>query len=111
MITKKNYSAMVSVKTSWTEYIEDCRANGDEPLMYSQFCYHIQQDEQKHRATMHIKRKPAEQIENWAGDPAMIIEIQEIINISCWCDDIQSVYLLKLLDMKQRSWIKAHIYV
>ena len=53
----------VSKKLLWTEYIEDCRANGDEPLMYSQFCYHIQQDEQKHRATMHIKRKPAEQIE------------------------------------------------
>ena len=34
----------VSKKLLWTEYMEDCRANGDEPLMYSQFCYHIQQD-------------------------------------------------------------------
>ena len=40
----------VSKKLLWTEYMEDCRANGDEPLMYSQFCYHIQQDEQKRRA-------------------------------------------------------------
>ena len=53
----------VSKKLLWTEYMEDCRANGDEPLMYSQFCYHIQQDEQKHRATMHINRKPGEQVE------------------------------------------------
>ena len=52
----------VTKKLLWTEYIEDCRANGEEPLMYSQFCYHIQQDEQKHRATMHINRKPGEQI-------------------------------------------------
>ena len=37
----------VSKKLLWTEYMEDCRANGDEPLMYSQFCYHIQQDEQE----------------------------------------------------------------
>lgn len=37
----------VSKKLLWTEYMEECRANGDEPLMYSQFCYHIQQDEQK----------------------------------------------------------------
>lgn len=37
----------VSKKLLWTAYMEDCRANGDEPLMYSQFCYHIQQDEQK----------------------------------------------------------------
>lgn len=40
----------VSKKLLWTEYMEDCRANGEEPLMYSQFCWHIQQDEQKHRA-------------------------------------------------------------
>lgn len=39
------------------------------------FCYHIQQDEQKHRATMHINRKPGEQVEvDWAGDPATIID-------------------------------------
>lgn len=65
----------VSKKLLWTEYMEDCRANGDEPLMYSQFCYHIQQDEQKHRATMHINRKPGEQVEvDWAGDPATITD-------------------------------------
>ena len=65
----------VSKKLLWTEYMEDCRANGDDPLMYSQFCYHIQQDEQKRRATMHINRKPGEQVEvDWAGDPATIID-------------------------------------
>ena len=53
----------VSKKLLWTEYMEDCRANGDEPLMYSQFRYHIQQDEQKRRATMHINRKLGEQVE------------------------------------------------
>lgn len=53
----------VSKKLLWTEYMEDCRANGDKPLMYSQFCYHIQQDEQKRRATMHINRKLGEQVE------------------------------------------------
>ena len=62
----------VSKKLLWTEYMEDCRANGEESLMYSQFCYHIQQDEQKRRATMHISRKPGEQVEvDWAGDPAV----------------------------------------
>jgi hypothetical protein len=57
-----------SRKLLWTEYIEDCRQAGDEPLMYSQFCYYIQQDENKRRAIMHINRKPAEQVEvDWAG--------------------------------------------
>ena len=35
--------------------------SSEEPLMYSQFCYYIQRDEEKRRATMHIPRKPGEQ--------------------------------------------------
>ena len=86
----------VSKKLLWTEYMEDCRANGDESLMYSQFCYHIQQDEQKRRATMHINRKPGEQVEvDWAGAPATIIdpdtgEIIKGLHI-CRCNDLQPV--------------------
>ena len=65
----------VSKKLLWSEYCEECRLSGEEPLMYSQFCYYIQQDEQKRRATMHISRKPGEQVEvDWAGDPARIID-------------------------------------
>ena len=40
----------VNKKLLWTEYMEECRLSGEEPLMYSQFCYHIQQDEQKRHA-------------------------------------------------------------
>ena len=48
--------------------------SNEEPLMYSQFCYYIQKDEEKRRATMHIPRKPGEQIEDaWTGEPATII--------------------------------------
>lgn len=81
-IRKELFRNGVSKKLLWTEYMEDCRLNGQEPLMYSQFCYYIQQDEQKRRATMHINRKPGEQVEvDWAGDPAHIIDpdIGEII--------------------------------
>lgn len=53
----------VSKKLLWIEYMEDCRVNDDEPLMYSQFCHHIQQDEQKRHATVHINRKPSDQVE------------------------------------------------
>ena len=101
----------VSKKLLWTEYMEECRANGDEPLMYSQFYYHIQQDEQKHRATMHINRKPGEQVEvDWAGDPAMIIDPDtgEIIKAYIFVGVMtysQYAYVEAFLDMKQRSWI------
>ena len=42
----------VNKKLLWTEYLEECSQNGDDALMYSQFCYYIQQNEQKRRATM-----------------------------------------------------------
>ena len=57
------------------DYIRKELLSSEEPLMYSQFCYYIQKDEEKRRATMHIPRKPGEQIEvDWAGDPAHIID-------------------------------------
>ena len=66
---------MPDFEHSRKEHLEECHLSKEEPLMYSQFCYYIQQDEQKRRATMHINRKPAEQVEvDWAGDPAHIID-------------------------------------
>ena len=73
----------VTKKLLWTEYLEECRLSGEQPLMYSQFCYYIQQDEEKHRATMHIARRPGEQVEvDWAGDPAKVMDPNtgEVIN-------------------------------
>lgn len=65
----------VTKKLLWTEYLEECRQAGEEPLMYSQFCYYILEDEKKRKATMHLNRKPGEQVEvDWAGDPAHIID-------------------------------------
>ena len=107
----------VSKKLLWTEYMEDCRANGDEPLMYSQFCYHIQQDEQKRRATMHINRKPGEQVEvDWAGDPATIIDPDtgEILRAYIFVGVMtysQYAYVEAFLDMKQKLWITAHVHM
>ncbi len=44
-------------------------------MIYSQFCFYIQQDEQKRRATEHIPCKPREQIEvDWFGNPAYVTD-------------------------------------
>ena len=107
----------VSKKLLWTEYMEECRANGDEPLMYSQFCYHIQQDEQKRRATMHISRKLGEQVEvDWAGYPATIIDPDtgEILKAYIFVGVMtysKYAYVEVFLDMKQKSWITAHVHM
>ena len=103
----------MSKKLLWTEYIEECRLNGDEPLMYSQFCYYIQKDEQKRRATMHINRKPGEQIEvDWAGDPAWIIDPDtgEMTKAYIFVDVMtynQYAYVEAFINEKQQAWITA----
>ena len=107
----------VNKKLLWTEYLEECHLSGDEPLMYSQFCYYIQQDEQKRRATMHINRKPAEQVEvDWAGDPAHIIDPDtgEILDAHIFVGVMtysQYPYVEAFMDEKQPSWITAHVHM
>lgn len=107
----------VSKKLLWTEYLEECRQSGDEPLMYSQFCYYIQKDEEKRRATMHIPRKPAEQIEvDWAGDPAYLTnpETGELVSVSVFVGVMsysQYAYAEAFPDEKQQSWISAHVHM
>ena len=89
--------------------------NGEEPLMYSQFCYYIQKDEEKRRATMHIPRKPGEQIEvDWAGDPAQLIDPDTGEITEAWIfvgvlTYSQYAFVKAYLDQKTDNWIKAHI--
>lgn len=107
----------VNKKLLWTEYMEECRQSGDEPLMYSQFCHYIQQDEQKRRATMHLDRKPGEQIEvDWAGDAAQIIDPDtgEIVPAYLFVGVMtysQYPYVEAFVNEKQRAWITAHVHM
>lgn len=107
----------VNRKQLWTEYMEECRFAREEPLMYSQFCYHIQQEEQKHRAAMHIGRKPGEQIEvDWAGDPAHITDPDtgEIIDTHVFIGVLtysQYVYVEAFINEKQQAWVTAHVHM
>jgi transposase len=105
----------VTKKLLWMEYMELCSQASRKPLMYSQFCYHIQQDEEKRRATMHINRKPGEQIEvDWAGDPAHLIDPDTgaLINAYVFVGVMsysQYSYAEAFINQKQTAWITAHI--
>ena len=107
----------VNRKLLWTEYLEECRQCREQPLMYSQFCYYIQQDEQKRRATAHIPRRPGEQIEvDWAGDPAYVTdpETGEAIEAKIFVGVLtysQYAYVEAFPDEKTPSWIKAHVHM
>ena len=107
----------VNKKLLWAEYCEDCKLNGEDPLMYSQFCYYLQQDEYMQRATMHIPRKPGEQIEvDWAGDPAVVINPNTGEEIKAWIfvgvlNYSQYPYVEAFRDQKEYSWINAHVHM
>ena len=104
----------VNKKLLWYEYMEECRQSGEEGLQYSQFCWHIQQDEQKRRATMHIPRKPGEQIEvDWAGDPAHIIDPDTGVITEAWIfvgvlSFSQYAFVKAFINERTGNWIKAH---
>ena len=107
----------VSKKLLWMEYMEDCKKINELPLMYSQFCYYVQQYEQKHRASMHIKRNPAEQIEvDWAGDVAHFtnpetgkpVKAYVFVGVLSYS---QYAFVEAFMDMKQKSWISAHVHM
>lgn len=107
----------VTKKLLWTEYMEECRLSNEQPLMYSQFCYYIQKDEQKRRATMHIPRKPGEQVEvDWAGDPASIIDPDtgEITYAYLFVGVMsysQYTFVEAFVNQKQNAWIIAHVHM
>jgi transposase len=107
----------VTKKLLWIEYCEDCRMNNETPLMYSQYCHYIQQDEQKRHATMRIPRKPGEQVEvDWAGDPAFIIDPDTGKLTEAWLfvgvmTFSQYAYVEAFVNEKQKAWILAHIHM
>ena len=107
----------VNKKLLWTEYVQQCKNEGSIPLMYSQFCYYIQTEEQTRRATMHIVRTPGEQIEvDWAGDPAYITDPvtgdkkKTFVFVGALSYSLYA-YAEAFPDEKQRSWNTAHVHM
>ena len=85
--------------------------------MYSQFCYCIQKDEEKRRATMHIQQKPGEQIEvDWAEEPAHIMDPDTDEITDAWgfvgvLTYSQYAFVKAYMDEKTTNWLKAHIHM
>lgn len=107
----------VTRKLLWTEYLEECRREGSEPLMYSQFCHYIQRSEEQRRASMHIPRRPGERIEvDWAGDPATLKDPDTGAAAKAWVfvgvmSYSQYAYAEAFADEKEEAWITAHVHM
>ena len=113
-IHKEMAKSGVTLSLLWSEYCEDCRTSKEIPLMYSQFCYHYQQYVTTTKATMHVHRKPGEQLEvDWAGQTTPIVdrETGEIINAYVFVGALSSsqyAYVEAFLSQSQECWIAAH---
>lgn len=106
----------VTLSLLWSEYCEVCRLSNEIPLMYSQFCNYYRKFAATTKATMHIHRKPGEQLEvDWAGQTAAIVDQDtgELIPVYVFVAALSSsqyAYVEGFLSMNQESWIAAHIH-
>ena len=116
-IHKEMAKSGVTLSLLWNEYCEKCRLNQEIPLQYSQFCYHYQQYTTKTKATMHIHRKPGEQLEvDWAGKTASLVDSDtgEIIDAYVFVGVLSSsqyAYVEAFLSRNQEAWITAHVHM
>lgn len=106
----------VTLSLLWSEYCEVCRLSQEIPLKYTQYCNYYRKYAATTKATMHIQRKPGEQMEvDWAGQTASIIDSDtgEILPVYVFVAALPSsqyAYVEGFLSMNQECWIAAHIH-
>lgn len=105
----------VTLSLLWNEYCEECRHQGEMPLMYTQFCLYYREFAQKTKATMHIERKPGEQMEvDWAGQTAHLVDSDTGEDIPAYVfvavlSSSQYAYVKAFPSQNQECWIAAHV--
>lgn len=105
----------VTLSLLWNEYCAACRQNGDIPYMYTAFCDRYRDYSVKNKATMHIERRPAEQMEvDWAGGTMEITDnlSGEIIPVYIFVATLNYsgyAYVEGFLSRNQENWIAAHV--
>ena len=105
----------VTLSLLWNEYCAEAREQGSIPYMYSAFCNRYRIYALRTKATMHIKRKPAEQMEvDWAGQTMEITDniTGEIIPAYIFVSVLSYsgyAYVEAFLTRKQESWIMGHV--
>jgi transposase len=104
----------VTLSLLWVEYCEECRNSGQIPYQSTQFYKYYREYTQKHRATMHINRKPGDIMEvDWAGDAAHITDsvTGEVIKAYIFVAVLaysKYAYVEAFFSQNEAAWIAAH---
>lgn len=105
----------VTLSLLWVEYCEQCRAAGELPYQSTQFNKYYADYVHKTRATMHLDHKPGETMQvDWAGTTAHVLDTSsgELLNANLFVAVLPYsgyAYVEAFPDMKQESWITAHV--
>lgn len=105
----------VTLSLLWSEYCETCRLSNEIPLKYTQYCNYYRKFAATTKATMHISRKPGEQLEvDWAGQTAAIVdrdtgELFPVYVFVAALSSSQYAYVEGFISQNQESWIAAHV--
>lgn len=105
----------VTLSLLWNEYCAQCRQNSELPYMYTAFCDRYRDYSVRNRATMHIERRPGEQMEvDWAGQAMEITDnlTGEIIPAYVFVAALSYSgysYVEAFSSQNQESWIAAHV--
>lgn len=114
-IHKEMAKSGVTLSLLWNEYCQSCRLSNELPFMYTQFCKYYRDYANTTKATMHINRKPGEQLEvDWAGKTASIVDTDtgEFIEVYVFVAALSCsgyAYVEAFLSQNQECWIVAHI--
>lgn len=99
----------------WFEYCDQCKSSGEIPYGLTQFKKYYRDFVTKTKATMQISRKPGEVMEvDWSGTTAYLTNADtgEVIEAYIFVAALPYstyAYAEAFLDMKQESWIAAHV--
>jgi transposase len=114
-IHKEMAKTGVNLTLLWSEYCLQCESDQSIPYQYTQFCEHYKRFVMKTKATMRIKRKPAEVLEvDWAGTPMHLTDKITgepypvyifVATLSC---SLYS-YAKACSSMNSENWIMAHL--
>jgi transposase len=99
----------------WMEYCDGCRSAGKVPYQLTQFKKYYRDYVTNTKATMHIARKPGEIMEvDWAGQTAHVISTDtgELLEAFVFVSALPYsgyAYAEAFWDMKESSWLTAHV--
>ncbi len=107
----------VTLRLLWEEYAANCRSSKQICIQYSQFCKLYRDYADRNRLTMHIRHKPGDKIMvDWAGKTLQLHnpETGEVSKAYLFVGTLPfSMYCFAeaFQDMKEESWINAHIHM